>query len=155
MSWLQTPGLRNPWLGAVVAVAALGIQARAESPLAALAIGLPFAVVMWTYWCLGPRIAASQGFMATPPAKLFSRTLGIGIGIVILVLMGAWFAYMCYGLVTERGIIGWLNAVQAAHDGKFSTKLSWSVALNVATKSNIERLPCVVSVGLATCSFPL
>ena len=42
MSWL-----RNPWLGALVALAALGIQARAESPLAALAIGLPFATVMW------------------------------------------------------------------------------------------------------------
>ncbi len=95
-------------------------------PLAALAIGLPFAVVMWTYWCLGPRMAAPQGFMATPPAKLFPGA--IGIGILILLLMAAWFTYMCYGLVTGRGIIGWLNAVQAASDGKFSTKLSLIVA---------------------------
>jgi len=133
MSWLRNSRLRNPWLGAVVAVAALGIQARAESPLAALAIGLPFAVLMWAYWCLFPRLAASldapQDVMVTPPKQLVPKSIGIGIIIVILVLMVAWFAYMCYGLVTGRGVIGWLNAVQAANDGRFSTKLSFIVAL--------------------------
>lgn len=123
MSWL-----RNPWLGALVALAALGIQARAESPLAALAIGLPFAAVTWAYWCFGPRMTASQGPMATPPRQLFPKAAGIAILVALLVLACAWFAYMCYGLVTDRGIIGWLNAVQAAHDGKFSTKLSFIVA---------------------------
>lgn len=124
MSWL-----RNPWLGALVALAALGTQARAESPLAALAIGLPFAVLMWGYWCFGSRIAASQGPLATPPKQLLPKPVGIAILVALPVLACAWFAYMCYGLVTERGIIGWLNAVQAARDGKFSTKLSFIVAL--------------------------
>ncbi len=124
MSWL-----RNPWLGALVALAALAIQARAESPLAALAIGLPFAAVMWAYWCFGPRMAASQGPMATSPRQLIPKPAGIAILVVLLVLACAWFAYMCYGLVADRGIIGWLNAVQAASDGKFSTKLSFIVAL--------------------------
>ena len=72
-------------------------------------------------------MAASGGSMGTRPAKL--PPWAIGIGILILFLLVAWFIYMCYGLVTERGIIGWLNAVQAANDGKFSTKLSFTVAL--------------------------
>ena len=117
---------RNPWLGAVVALAALGIYARAATPLAALAIGLPFALVTWAYWCLLPRLmAASPGTMAAPSSRLFPKVLLV----LILSLMAAWFAYMCYGLVTERGVIGWLNAVQAARDGRFSTKLSFIVAL--------------------------
>jgi hypothetical protein len=124
MTWL-----RNPWLSALVALAALGIHARVESPLAALAIGLPFALVMWGYWCFGPRMAATQGLMSTPPRQLFSKTNGSALLVALALLACAWFAYMCYGLVTERGIIGWLNAVQAAHDGKFSTKLSFIVAL--------------------------
>jgi hypothetical protein len=120
MTWL-----RNPWLGAMVALTALGIHARAETPMAALAIGLPFAIVVWAYWCLGPRLTASDGVMATPPAQLLAKPFAV----VIVALMGAWFVYMCYGLVTEKGVIGWLNAVQATRDGKFSTKLSFVVAL--------------------------
>ena len=116
---------RNPWLGAVVALAALGIYARAATPLAALAIGLPFALVTWAYWCFLPRMAASPGAVTAPSSRLFPKVLVI----LILSLMVAWFVYMCYGLVTERGVIGWLNAVQAARDGTFSTKLSFIVAL--------------------------
>jgi hypothetical protein len=121
VSWL-----RNPWLGAVVALAALALQARIETPLSALAIGAPFAFVMWVAWCFGPRMAASQGgAMATKPADLFPKVVAVSV-----VALGiAWFAYMTYGLFTGRGIIGWLNAVQAARDGKFSTKLSFIVAL--------------------------
>ena len=117
--------IRNPWLGSVLVLAALVIYARAETPLAALAIGLPFAIVVWAYWCFGQRMSASKGIMATPPGQLFPK----GVGIVIVVLTGVWFAYMCYGLFTEKGVIGWLNAVQGARDGKFSTKLSFIVAL--------------------------
>jgi len=116
---------RNPFLGALVALAALGFYARAQTPMAALAIGLPFALVIWVYWCFGHQMAASKGVMATPPAHLLTNAAGI----LILLLMGAWFVYMCYGLVTGKGVIGWLNAVQAARDGQFSTKLSFIVAL--------------------------
>ena len=120
MSWV-----RNPWLGAAVALATLAIYARAETPLAALAIGLPFALVIWAYWCLLPRMVASPSGIVAQPARLFPKVLGVPI----LSLMIAWFLYMSYGLVTERGVIGWLNAVQAARDGRFSTKLSFIVAL--------------------------
>lgn len=137
MKWI-----RNPWLGSVLVLAALVIYARAETPLAALAIGLPFAIVVWAYWCFGQQMAASKGIMATPPGQLFPK----GVGIVIVVLMGVWFAYMCYGLFTEKGVIGWLNAVQGARDGKFSTKLSFIVAL--------FYLVCAVGViGLAGAWF--
>ena len=43
------------------------IYARAETPLATLAIGLPFAIVIWTYLCFGQQMSASKGIMATPP----------------------------------------------------------------------------------------
>ena len=66
--------------------------------------------------------------MATPPRQLLPKSAGIAILVALLVLACAWFVYMCYGLVTGRGIIGWLNAVQAASDGEFSTKLSFIVA---------------------------
>jgi hypothetical protein len=121
--------LRNPWLGALVALPLLGIYARVETPLAALAIGLPLAILMWGYWSFGPRMAASQGLMSTPPKQLLSKPVGIAIVVALLLLSCAWFGYLCYGLVTERGIIGWLNAVQAGRDGKFSTKLSFIVGL--------------------------
>ena len=116
--------LRNPWLGALVALAALGLYARIETPLAALAIGLPFAATAWVYACFGPQLANPRGLWATPPRQLLPG----GVGIVMAVLAVGWFAYMVYGLVTERGVIGWLNAVQAERDGKFSTKLSFIVA---------------------------
>jgi hypothetical protein len=118
--------LRNPWLGAVVALAALGVYGRAATPLAALAIGLPFAIVVWAYWCLLPRMTVSESpSMAAPSSRLFPKV----VVVLILVFAVAWFAYMCYGLVTERGVIGWLNAVQAERDGRFSTKLSFLAAL--------------------------
>ena len=121
MSWA-----RNPWLGAVVALSALGVYGRAATPLAALAIGLPFAIVVWAYWCLLPRMTVSESpSMAAPSSRLFPKV----VVVLILVFVVAWFAYMCYGLVTERGVIGWLNAVQAARDGSFSTKLSFVAAL--------------------------
>lgn len=118
--------LRNPWLGALLALAAVGLQAWLDSPRAALAIGLPLAIACWLGWCLGPRMAGTGGLMAMPPRQVFAGSLA---GIAVLALMAGWFAWMTYGLVTERGVIGWLNAVQAARDGRFSTKFSFIVAL--------------------------
>jgi len=115
---------RNPWLGALLALAALGLYSRIETPLAALAIGLPFAIVGWTCWCLMPRLLASKA-MTVAPARVFPPAVAVVIGLLAL----AWFAHMVYGLITGRGVIGWLNAVQAARDGRFSIKLSFIVAL--------------------------
>lgn len=115
---------RNPWLGALLALAVLGLYARIETPLAALALGLPFAVVGWTYWCLMPRLLASKAPM-TAPVRVFPPALAVVIALLAL----AWFAYMVYGLITGQGVIGWLNAVQATRDGRFSVKLSFIVAL--------------------------
>lgn len=112
---------RNPWLGALVALGALGIYARVETPLAALAIGLPFAVMTWAYWCFGHRLNSTQGVTAAPSPKRFSNV----ISLVVPVLLAVWFLYLVYGVITGKGVIGWLNAVQAARAGKFSTKLSF------------------------------
>lgn len=116
---------RNPWLGAVLALAALAIHARAQSPLAALAIGLPLALLAWATWCLVPRMKMSASFETAPSSRLSPWV----IGFPLLALVVAWFVYICYGLVTGRGVIGWLNAVQAAHDGRFSIKLSFIAAI--------------------------
>ena len=90
--------IRNPWLGSVLVLAALVIYARAETPLAALAIGLPFAIVVWAYWCFGQRMSASKGIMSTPPAQLFPK----GVGIVIVVFW-VYYAALIFILGGEVG----------------------------------------------------
>jgi hypothetical protein len=50
------------------------------------------------------------------------------LGVVHVALLIAGFAYIVWGRIQNSGPVGWLDAVQAQRDGKYSARMSFITA---------------------------
>jgi hypothetical protein len=101
----------------------LGACAWLESTLEMLVFGLPlFLLAMGVVWLqrLPPRPSAAT----TGPA---GRVLqGTAIALAAGSVLG--FGYIVYARLTDSGLVGWMDAVQARRTGKYSERLSFIAA---------------------------
>lgn len=106
-------------------VFALLLQAWLASLEEMLVFGLPlFVLVVGGY-----RIAATLPADGAPPAAPAAigrvrKTLVIVLLSLLLILLVAGFVYIAWGRIYDSGFVGWLDAVQARHGGRYREKTS-------------------------------
>ncbi len=117
--------VRRPWFVPVVGIAALVAQAWLVSPLEMVVFGLPLFVVVLG----GTRIASMLDDGGTPrSASAFGPVRkALAIGLVLLLIAG--FVYIVWGRIQDSGLVGWLDAVQARHAGRYRERTSFVAAL--------------------------
>jgi hypothetical protein len=107
---------RRSWLILLGGPLALAAQAWFESPMEMLVIGAPFYVALLLYITMQrfdweqPQARAGKGVQAV--FALF------GVGALVFIV------YVVWSRITDTGLVGWLDAVQARHGGHYSEKLS-------------------------------
>lgn len=117
-----------PWLLPIFGLAMLVVRAWFDSPLAMWAIGVPFFLMLIAAAWLRRALPTSAVLQQSP--KAFA-TASIGRRVIVgalVALLIAGFAYIAWSRIHDSGIVGWLDAVQARRDGKYSEKLSVMVA---------------------------
>lgn len=115
--------LRNPWfitLAGAVALVAYGITV---APISALVLGTPFYVAVLIYaWSDKLDAAAVGAAVAERGGTMVVLYVACGLAVAAL-------AYLIWGRFTDTGLIGWLDALQARSDGRYSPKLSFVVGV--------------------------
>lgn len=110
----------NPWFLAAAGLVVLAGYGWLASPLEMVAIGLPFYGVF-----VGTAMAVRYAKPVTPGAQKNTHW-------VVLPATGAVFGagvlYIAWCAFTDRGIIGWLDAIQARRNGGFDQTLSFFVS---------------------------
>jgi hypothetical protein len=102
-------------------VFALLLQAWLASLEEMLVFGLPLFVLAVG----GYRIAATLPADRAPPAA--PAAVGLvrkALVILLLSLLVAGFVYIIWGRIHDSGFVGWLDAVQARHGGRYREKTS-------------------------------
>lgn len=112
---------QNPWFVPACGVALLAMQAWITSPLEMLVMDMPWFVAIVG----GLRVArtmsddapADQRPLPTRSTKAVLALLALGTFLAAAALIVWW-------RITDSGMVGWLDAVQARHGGKYSPRLS-------------------------------
>ena len=114
----------NPWFILVCGLVAMATYGYCGSVVAMAAIGSPFFAI-----AVGVAMLVRYGRAGAKP----TRQPGPGgqkiISAVYIPLLVGGFAYLIWSRVTETGLIGWLDAVQARSDGEYDAKLSLLVGM--------------------------
>ena len=116
---------RNPWFVPACGVAALSLLAWFTSPFETLVIDVPWFVAIVG----GLRVA--RALSDEPPAHQRAISTGspkavlvLMVGLVGLVIVLAAAAMIVWWRITDSGMVGWLDAVQARQSGKYSPRMS-------------------------------
>lgn len=117
--------VRRPWFVPVVGIAALAAQAWLVSPLEMVVFGLPIFVVVLG----GARFASMLDDAATPRSAPAVGPVRKAVAVGLIVLLVAGFIYIVWGRIEGSGLVGWLDAVQARHAGRYRERTSFIAAL--------------------------
>jgi hypothetical protein len=121
----QQPASSRFWLAVAAGIGALLVDAWLQSPEEMLVFGLPlFVLGAGGYRLLKmlPADVAPPG----PPATLGPVRQALAVLLVILLLAG--FVYIVIGRMADSGFVGWLDAVQVRHGGRYREKTSFVAA---------------------------
>lgn len=118
---MKTSLMSRPVVLSAAGVFALLLQAWLASLEEMLVFGLPLFVLALG----GYRIVATLPADGAPAAAL--AAIGLGrktLVILLLILLIAGFVYIARGRIHDSGFVGWLDAVQARHGGRYREKTS-------------------------------
>jgi len=113
------------WLLVLGGVAALLLQAWLESAEEMAWFGLPlFVLAIGAYRLLGSIPADRAVAQAAPPLGPLRQALAIALVVLLLAGVGviAWERF------TDSGFVGWLDAMQVRHGGRYRAKASFVAA---------------------------
>jgi hypothetical protein len=114
------------WLLVLGGIGALALQAWLESPEEMMWFGLPmFVLVAGGYRLLRSMPVEGGAAETSPPAGPLRRTLVIAL----VVLLVAGFAVIAWERFNDSGFVGWLDAVQMRHGGRYREKTSFVAAM--------------------------
>ena len=109
------------WFVPACGAALLAIQAWITSPLEMLVMDMPWFVAIVG----GLRVARTMSDEApADPRPLPTRSTKAVLALLVLGTLLAAAALIVWWRITDSGMVGWLDAVQARHGGKYSPRLS-------------------------------
>ena len=118
---MTTSLMSRPAVLTTAGVAALLLQAWLASLEEMLVFGLPLFVLAVGGYRMVATLPADGAPAVTPVAIGLVRKILV---ILLLILLVAGFVYIAWGRIHDSGFVGWLDAVQARHGGRYREKTS-------------------------------